>query len=634
MNLCFGVAGNCADQRFGRLMEITREVSGLGEPVATLSSADGRALFALRQPAGFYPLDGPFQTDSHSRLCMLNGYLWFREHFPLEREACIRQLTNAAEVLSASACLNMGGMDGGVFNFFVYDANQESLFIASDYSGVYPLYYAVSEGCLYFSNHLRPLAKALNKELDPVGVIQRSAFHYTIGKRTLFAGIDRLRPGESLRFRLGEDSVSLFQAERLYASLTAYRDEMEAAEAIYSELATGLQEISRPSGTRGILLSGGYDSRLVAVGMAEHGCALSAVVIGEETNREVKLAVRVAEQLGITVRVNNPEADCQLTREKIDALMCTSETINFTHFSSPAKILLAQGAVSATTGYGGDTLLGGNGYALFGSRYNLKSRFFLSLERSLHLPVRFSADFKDYDIQQINQSILGYLEPYLKRSEPWFAAEWWRRYEGEIFEQTRADVAAETRRFLMSGPESPLQVLERFWRDHQELYTADILTTINASVPLCLPTMHHSFVERCANLAPNLKVDNGVYQKLVRRYLGKIGRAPTGSTPLSGSYPDALLLFSRMLRKLDDQWTTQTQMRTRGKAKRTRYGWTNFERWFREGDFLREAGSFVEPAVFSAEYLEKKLRQWMRWDEKLYSGQELLTLITISQLIK
>ena len=146
--------------------------------------------------------------------------------------------------------------------------------------------------------------------------------------------------------------------------------------------------------------------------------------------------------------------------------------------------------------------------------------------------------------------------------------------------------------------------------------------------------MHHSFVERCANLAPNLKVDNGVYQKLVRRYLGKIGRAPTGSTPLSGSYPDALLLFSRMLRKLDDQWTTQTQMRTRGKAKRTRYGWTNFERWFREGDFLREAGSFVEPAVFSAEYLEKKLRQWMRWDEKLYSGQELLTLITISQLIK
>ena len=634
MNFTLGVVGAEAELEFVRAMDITRETMHFSEPLQVAKALNGQAIFVLSQPSGFFPLDKPFYAPLQQQLCMLNGYLWYQGHFPAAEEDAIRQISGAAAELSRSGRLTLGADNSGVFNFCVYDEVQESLFIANDFSGVYPLYYAVSDKKMVFSNHIRLLAGILSKEYDPIGIIQRTAFHYTIGKRTLFSGIDRLRPGESLRYRVGTGEANLQQAGGVYSALDTYKDDWEAADAIFADYKAGVRELSKPAGSRGILLSGGYDSRIVAEAFREQGCSLSAVTIGEENNSEVKLAQRVAKDLGIGIHVNNPVADCQLTQKSIAKLINGPETVNYTHFYAPGIYLKQKGANSACTGYGGDTLLGGNGYALFGNAYSEKNRFFLGVSRSFGFPARFSADFSNFNSDQINHAIRTYLDKYLKRSQRWFAPEWLDRYQTTMYEQTYADVAAEISRYLTASPESPLQVLERFWREHQELYTSDILTTLNDSLPFCLPTMHHAFVKRCSNLAPQMKVDNGVYRKIVSRYLGASGKIPTGSTPLPGNYPEILLLMSRAARSLDDRWTTSQQVKSKGQSRRSRYGWTNFESWFRTGDFLVNSPAFIDTSIFSQENLDLKIKRWINWDEKLYSGQELLTLITISQLIQ
>jgi len=634
MNFTLGVVGAEAEPEFARAMDITRATMQFSDPLQVAKTMNGQAIFGLTQPPGFFPLEKPFYESPKHQLCMLNGYLWYQGPFPVTEETAIQQISGAATELSRFGRLTLGAEDGGVFNFCVYDELQESLFISNDYSGIYPLYYAVSEKRLVFSNHIRLLARILGREWDPIGVIQRTAFHYTIGKRTLFNGIDRLRPGESLSYRVGASEVTVKHPEGVYSALDIYKDDWEAADAIFADYTAGIRELSKPAGSRGILLSGGYDSRLVAAGFREQGCSLSAVTIGEENNSEVKLALRVAKDLGIDIHVSNPVVDCQLTQKSVAELINGPETVNYTHFYGPGIYLKQKGAISASTGYGGDTLLGGNGYALFGNSYSEKNRFFLGLSRSFGFPARFSADFSSFNSDQINQAIRTYLDQYLKRSQRWFAPEWLERYQTTMFEQTYADVATEITRYLATSPESPLQVLERFWREHQELYTSDILTTLNDSLPLCLPTMHHAFVKRCSNLAPQMKVDYGVYRKIVRRYLGESGKIPTGSTPLPGNDPEFLLLMSRAARELEDRWKTKQQIRSKGQSTRLRYGWTNFESWFRTGDFLANSPGYIDASIFSRENLDLKIRRWINWDEKLYSGQELLTLITISQLIQ
>jgi len=94
----------------------------------------------------------------------------------------------------------------GMFAFAIWDSRKQELFLARDRLGVKPLYYAhAPDGSLYFASEIKALleARAVAPELNYEALPDYLANHATSGAATLFAGVQRLLPGHTLRWRDG-----------------------------------------------------------------------------------------------------------------------------------------------------------------------------------------------------------------------------------------------------------------------------------------------------------------------------------------------------------------------------------------------------------------------------------------------
>jgi len=202
--LCLG------DERFAHLCP--------GLPVfgqAPLADAAGAPLVALghrrlaildTSPAGHQPMSSP----DHRFWLVFNGEIYnFRE---LRRELAGRGHTfctrSDTEVLlrlwqeHGAQCLPL--LDG-MFALAVYDRLDNRLVLARDRFGVKPLYFALARGGLAFASEVKGvLASGLApRAIHPPALAEYLTFQNILGRQTLFAGVEFLRPGEMLTLEPG-----------------------------------------------------------------------------------------------------------------------------------------------------------------------------------------------------------------------------------------------------------------------------------------------------------------------------------------------------------------------------------------------------------------------------------------------
>ena len=152
-------------------------------------------------------------------------------------------------------------------------------------------------------------------------------------------------------------------------------------------------------------------------------------------------------------------------------------------------------------------------------------------------------------------------------------------------------------------------------------------------LPLAMPTLHHEFYIRCTNLPPDRKVDHGIYLAMVRRHFGPLARLPTSNIPVPLRSPELMLWVARALRAGRDNRRVRLQMERQGRGP-GRFGWSNFEAWLRQGPFLDDVADWIDPAVFDAGHLRAALDRMRRWEERVFSGQDLLTLVTACEMTR
>jgi asparagine synthase (glutamine-hydrolysing) len=180
----------------------------------------------------------------------------------------------------------------GDFVLLVWDPGRREGFLARDQLGVRPLFLAEVGGRLLFASELRDLLDMLPSmpAPDPDGVAHWIALSTRPGSGTLYAGVERLQPGEMLRF--GADGVG---RSRYWAP--SFREPLELPGGEWAErVREGLQAAVRrrldPEMGTGVLLSGGLDSASIAAAGAgslsacsgtfpEHPQADEADLIGE-----------------------------------------------------------------------------------------------------------------------------------------------------------------------------------------------------------------------------------------------------------------------------------------------------------------------------------------------------------------
>jgi hypothetical protein len=85
-------------------------------------------------------------------------------------------------------------------NLARWDATHARLELGVEATGSFPLYVARTGFGLLFSSRLRPVAKLVGSEADPVGMLSFLRTGFFPGRRTFFQSVERMQPGQWLRW--------------------------------------------------------------------------------------------------------------------------------------------------------------------------------------------------------------------------------------------------------------------------------------------------------------------------------------------------------------------------------------------------------------------------------------------------
>jgi len=190
----------------------------------------------------------------------------------------------------------------GMFAFAIWDSRRRELFLARDRLGVKPLYYVHTEdGSLYFASEIKALLAtgATTPALNWAELPDYLANHATSGANTLFAGVRRLLPGQTLHWHEGQIRI----AQYWDLNFGACSDEWRSEGHIVAEFRERLREAVRlrlmADVPLGVFLSGGIDSTSIAALMTElvgENIKTFAVAFAEPEANELGFARAVAEQ--------------------------------------------------------------------------------------------------------------------------------------------------------------------------------------------------------------------------------------------------------------------------------------------------------------------------------------------------
>ncbi len=97
----------------------------------------------------------------------------------------------------------------GMFAFAIWDEKAKTLLLARDRAGIKPLYYYRDDRSLIFGSEVKSILANpdVSSVADPDGLVRFLTYFYPPGEKTLFKGIEKLRPGYYLIAKNGEMQV-------------------------------------------------------------------------------------------------------------------------------------------------------------------------------------------------------------------------------------------------------------------------------------------------------------------------------------------------------------------------------------------------------------------------------------------
>jgi asparagine synthase (glutamine-hydrolysing) len=256
----------------------------------------------------------------------------------------------------------------GMYAIALHDPVTDKLFLSRDPFGIKPIYYAdTPQGFIFASEPCALLATGLIKrQVRPRGCEELMQRHYTTGALTIYEGIYRVLPGETLVVKNGQ----IIERDRLSAlpvlpKLKSHNnDPLIELDAVLEDSVRMHQRSDVPYG---MFLSGGIDSSAVLAMMARCNDqpvkALTAGFSGTDVADERQHARKVADYFHADhIEVEFSENDFWTLLPRIAAAMDdpTTDYATLPTFKLAATAHAA-GLKVILSGEGGDELFGGYG---------------------------------------------------------------------------------------------------------------------------------------------------------------------------------------------------------------------------------------------------------------------------------
>ena len=152
----------------------------------------------------------------------------------------------------------------GMFGFAIWDNRNKSLFLARDFFGIKPVYYAMINGNLVFGSEIKSILEfpGYQKEVNEEALEQYLSFQYSNLPETFFKGIYRLLPGHYLTYRNGELNVTQYFDPTLEPTSKDSQEEM--IKKLTDVLEDSVDKHMLADVEVGAFLSSGVDSSYIA----------------------------------------------------------------------------------------------------------------------------------------------------------------------------------------------------------------------------------------------------------------------------------------------------------------------------------------------------------------------------------
>lgn len=468
---------------------------------------------------------------------LFDGYLHHHGHATLA--AFLPEL--ARRVITSGRVLE--GRESGVFNLVVHDRRTGDIHLANDPGGLLPLLHLRTDDGFVFSSHLYLAARALDTEPDLMGVACKVALGYTLGSRTVFRGIERLNAGELVTFRAATGRLERSYPEVYFADLVEPGPDL--ADQIWDSLLRATRPSVEAGRSVGVMLSEGFDSRLVAGVLHHLGADLHTFTHATEGTKGTKIVGQVSERLGSRHTFDFLDDGFPADLAELRAQMLLADNLHVPYWGAGSRHFAAAGVDAATTGYALDTTLGAHAFST--SHGPTRTRV---LERYREIARQDLGRIDDAEMESVASDVLADAIPsdtawMTERVARFLAAE----HAAELEPHVKAipeEIAAEQERVRLSGATLPSQVLQRYFLENRgRKFAFGQELTLRVNRPLIVPCYEPTFMRLMSTVPARLRVNHRAYLHVLRRHLPDLARVPSGAHALPPTYPRVVLETSR-----------------------------------------------------------------------------------------
>jgi asparagine synthase (glutamine-hydrolysing) len=353
----------------------------------------------------------PMVTADGRHAIVFNGEIYnYRElRTELEGLGCaFRTRTDTEVLLQAFVRWGAAALNRlvGMFAFAVLDTRARTLFLARDFFGIKPLYYAPWAGGAAFASEVKPLLElpGVGRAAHPGRVYEYlSSGGSDHGPHTFFADVLQLPAGHYLEVDLDRPGeLRPVQYWRLQAGAPARLSFAEAAEELRARFLDSVRLHLRSDVPVGAALSGGIDSSSIVMAMRALEPALElhtfSYVADDARVSEERWVDVVHAAAGTAAHKAQPGAGEMVA--ELDALIRVQEepfgsTSNYAQ-NRVFRLAREAGIKVMLDGQGADELLGGYwpfliarfGSLVYGGRFLRSARFLAQAARLPHVPAR------------------------------------------------------------------------------------------------------------------------------------------------------------------------------------------------------------------------------------------------------
>lgn len=266
----------------------------------------------------------------------------------------------------------------GMYAFAIYDKIEQSLVLARDKFGIKPLYYAATEHGLIFASTINALlaTNLIEPALNTKAIRHSAQLSFGLGGDTAFNAINRVQPGEVIRFQDNKSKV-LTQNHSVKFAV----EEGAPSTSLECALLDAVERYTQSEVPIGIFMSSGVDSTIISRALYLLG------------HRDIAHFTADLDLEGFTSEANGAERNCRINHGQFHRVRITAEDIishlpdivaqmddlNFDPSMIPTYFLAREASKKVGVilgGNGGDEVFAGYGrYAYIHSPTNMEYGF-------------------------------------------------------------------------------------------------------------------------------------------------------------------------------------------------------------------------------------------------------------------